>query len=338
MDPNYLHDLIRKYADNTATPEETQELHDWYRSIHSIETVEWPAAYPAEKEDLKQRMLLHLERQLNPSVSEQATGTPPTLPQPRPLPLPRIYRQPWIRVAASLILIAGAWLVWQSIRPHETTWQSVYNPSGKIQQLLLPDGSQVWLNAESSLRYAADFHGQRELQLEGEAYFEVTEDKAHPFTVHAGTLTTTVLGTGFDIRSFATESHNDITVIRGKVQVAHNGKVLDQLTAARQLQWDNNSSRSQTVSIDTNQVLGWQHGQLLFKGQTMDEIAAALGRWYNIRFIFKDTAMRRCRYYINFKNTIPLKDLLTTMSLVNDMSFTIDDKNHIVTLSGKGCQ
>jgi len=316
MDPNYLHELIRKYADNTATPEETQELHDWYRSIHSIETVEWPAAYPAEKEDLKQRMLQRLERQL----------------------APRIYRQPWIRVAASLILIAGAWLVWQSIRPHETAWKSVYNPSGKIQQLLLPDGSQVWLNAESSLRYAADFHGQRELQLEGEAYFEVTEDKAHPFTVHAGTLTTTVLGTGFDIRSFATESHNDITVIRGKVQVAHNGKVLDQLTAARQLQWDNNSSRSQTVSIDTNQVLGWQHGQLLFKGQAMDEIAAALGRWYNIRFIFKDTAMRRCRYYINFKNTTPLKDLLTTMSLVNDMSFTIDDKNHIVTLSGKGCQ
>jgi len=341
MDQNHLDELIRKYADDTATPEEIQELLDWYRSIHSFEIIEWPATYPAEKEELKQRMLQHLEQRLSESASAHPTDAPAApapSPAPRPLPLPRIYHQPWLRVAASLLLVAGAWLIWQSLRPHETAWLSLHNPSGKIQHIRLPDSSQVWLNAESSLRYAQDFHKQRELYLEGEAYFDVTEDKTHPFTVHAGELTTTVLGTGFDIKSFAADSQNAVTVIRGKVEVAHNGKVLDQLTAARQLQWDNHSRTSQTLSVDTNQVLGWQQGQLLFKGQTMEEIAAALGRWYNVRLIFRDTTMRHCRYYINFKNTIPLKDLLTTMSLLNGMSFTIDDKNHLVTLSGKGCQ
>lgn len=335
MDPNYLDELIRKYADDTATPEEIQELLDWYRSIHSVETVEWPTAHPREKEELQQRMLQHLEQQLHAPVSEART---PQLRPPAPRPQPRIYHQPWLRVAASLILIASVWLIWLSRHPHETAWLSVHNPSGKIQNIRLPDSSQIWLNAQSSLRYAQDFHKQREVYLEGEAYFDVTEDKAHPFTVHAGELTTTVLGTGFNIKSFSAESQNAVTVIRGKVQVAHEGKVLDQLTAARQLQWDNQNRRSQTVTVDTNQVLGWQQGHLLFKGQPLDEIAAALGHWYNVRFIFTDTAMRHCRYYINFKNTISLKELLTTMSLLNNMSFTIDEKKKVVTLSGKGCQ
>lgn len=340
MDPNYLDDLIRKYADDTATPEEIQELLEWYRSIHSFEIIEWPATYPTEKEELEQRMLLHLEQRLRESAPSRPMDAPAPAPPPRPetLPLPRIYHRPWLRVAASLILIAGAWLLWQSLRPHETAWLSIHNPSGKVQNIRLPDSSQVWLNAESSLRYAQDFHQHRELYLDGEAYFDVSEDKAHPFTVHAGELTTTVLGTGFDIKSFAGDPQNAVTVIRGKVEVAYEGKVLDQLTAARQLQWDNHNRTSQTISADTNQVLGWQQGQLIFKGQTMEEIAAGLGRWYNVRFIFKDTAMRRCRYYVNFKNTIPLKDLLTTLSLVNGMSFAIEDKNHTVTLSGKGCQ
>src|SRR5882757_1550749 len=293
MDPNDLDDLIRKYADDTATPKEIQELLDWYRSIHSFEIIEWPAAYPNEKEELKQRMLLHLEQRLSESAPSRSMDVPAPAPPPRPgtLPLPRIYHHPWLRVAASLLLIAGAWLLWQSLRPHETAWLSLHNPSGKIQHIRLPDSSQVWLNAESSLRYAQDFHKQRELDLEGGAYFDVTEDKTHPFTVHAGELTTTVLGTGFDIKSFAADSQNAVTVIRGKVEVAHNGKVLDQLTAARQLQWDNHSRTSQILSVDTNQVLGWQQGQLLFKGQTMEEIAAALGRWYNVRLIFRDTTM-----------------------------------------------
>lgn len=332
MDPDYLDDLIRKYADDTATPEEIQELLEWYRSIHTFEIIEWPATYPTEKEELKQRMLQNM-------LSLLPRDQPAPSPRPRPLlPLPRIYHRPWLRIAASLILIAGAWLLWQSLRPHETAWLSIHNPSGKIQSIRLPDSSQVWLNAASTLRYARDFNGQRELYLEGEAYFDVTEDKAHPFTVHAGELTTTVLGTSFNIKSFSSESQNDITVIRGKVQVTHQDKVIDQLTAARQLQWDNTRSQSHTVSIDTNQVLGWQRGQLLFQGQPLDEITASLGRWYNVHFAFKEPAMRQCRYYLNFKNTIGLKELLTTLSVVNDMHFAIDEQNHIVTLSGKGCQ
>ena len=332
MDPNYLDELIRKYADDTATPEEMEELLDWYRSIHSVETVEWPATSPGEKEALQQRLLQRLDRQLGAPAPR-----PIDTPYPRPLPLPRIYHRPWFRVAASLILIVSAWILWNSLRPHETAWLSIQNPSGKIQVIRLPDSSQVWLNAASSLRYAQNFHQRREIHLEGEAYFDVMEDKAHPFTVHAGELTTKVLGTSFDIKSFADESSHSVTVIRGKVAVAHDGKILDQLTAARQLQWDNRNSRSQTISVDTSQVVGWQQGWLLFRGQPLEEIAASLGRWYNVQFEFSDSVLRRCRYYIKIKNTTPLEETLSTISVLNNMKFTIDKARRLVTLSGKRC-
>lgn len=317
MEQDYLYELIRKYADNVATPEEMQELQDWYRGIHTVETVEWETEHPDEKERLRQRMLQRLESRMKP----------------------RLRQIPWVRIAACLILVAGAWIVWQNLRPRTPNpeFVSVYNPSGKIQEVRLPDGSRAWLNAMSSLRYARAFDQQRDVYLEGEAYFDVTTDNAHPFIAHAGTLAITVLGTGFDIKSFATERYNTVTVIRGKVQVDHAGTTLGQLTAARQLQWDDRGRKAQTVSVDTNQVLGWQQGKLQFQGQTMEEIAGGFGRWYDMRFEFKDSSLRKCRYYVNFSNTLPLRDVLTTMSEMNGMSFTIDEKKHIVTLSGKGC-
>lgn len=342
MEEKYLTGLIRKFADKTASPEELQELQDWYQSIHTVERVEWPVDDPAEPGALQQRMLKDLERRLRDAGAGSAEGIDSPGPNDAPetgtrIALPRIYHRPWVRVAAAVILIAAAWMIIRPFRRSAPEYISIHNPSGKIQRIDLPDHSQVWLNAASSLRYARTFTDQRELFLEGEGYFDVAQDKAHPFVVHAGALTTTVLGTVFDIKSFNDERSDAITVIRGKVQVDNEGKVLDVLTPARQLQWDNHDRTSRTLSVDTNQVTAWQQGKLKYLGQNMEEVAASLGRWYNIRFEFKDSAVRKCRLYANFDTTQPLKAVLDAISLVIDMQFTIDRKKGLVTLTGKGC-
>jgi len=329
MEQARLDELIEKYAAGTITPAEERELLEWYRAA-DIGAVEWPAESLEEREHLQQRMLLRLEQSMKDSTAAPSTGAI--------IPLPRFYQRPWFRVAAALILVFSAWSAWQYLRPHDPEFITLSNPSGKIRQMTLPDSSRVWLNAATTLRYAAAFNSSRELFLEGEAYFDVTEDKAHPFTVHAGALTTTVLGTRFDISSFATERHNSITVLSGKVQVAREGKVLDQLTAARQLQWDNKDQTAQTLTVDTTQSLGWQRGKLEFHGQPLEEAASILGRWYNVRFEFSNPALRSCRYDMSFENNMPLRDVLEVISQVNDMHYTINFKEHLVTLSGKGCQ
>ena len=320
MEQTRLYDLIRKLAGDTATPEEVRELYEWYGTVYSAGEVEWPA----DTEDEKQL----LERRIRERLRLAGAGT--AAPRVR-----HIGRRKWI-AAACVVLLAGLWMVWQQQR--DSGEVTVYNPSGRILQVTLPDSSRVWLNAASSLRYVKAFARHRELYLEGEGYFDVAEDAAHPFTVHSGALTTTVLGTSFDVRSFGTETSTTVTVIRGKVQVDNAGKVLDQLTPARQLQWDHRTGESRSVAVDTSNILAWQHGKLQFSGDPLASIAGSLERWYNVKIIFKDTAVGNCKLIASFDNTITLSQALEIISNVIDIKWTIDEKQRIVTLSGKGCQ
>jgi len=319
MDETRLDQLIEKYADGTATPEELEELFNWYRSA-DIQTVEWPADHADEKEQLQDRMLQRLQQQM-----QQSKGRP------------RLYHMRGWRVAASLILIAAAVWITRQYTSKAAPLLTVTNPAGKIQAIRLPDSSRVWLNAASSLRYPSHFTNRREIYLEGEAYFDVANDPAHPFIVHAGSLTTTVLGTIFDVRSFPMEQQASISVIRGKVQVQDSARVLDVLTPSRQLQHDIRTGKTQTITIDTNQVAGWQQGRLQFSGQSMEEIAASLGRWYNVQFIFASPAIRKCRYYLNFENTISLTSLLEILEVSTGKTFRLDKESHTVTIAGGDC-
>lgn len=315
MEQTRLYELIRKLADDKATPEEVQELHEWYRSVYAVGDVEWPSEDPAaEEEQLRQRIWDQLH----------------------PRPRFRVFRMV-ARAAACLVLLAGAWLVWRhsgTTKPDEIT---VYNPWGKILRVSLPDSSHVWLNAASTLRYKRSFGSRRELYLDGEGYFDVAEDPAHPFVVHAGQLTTTVLGTSFDMRSFGTDSGTTVTVIRGKVQVDNEGKVLDRLTPARQLQWDDHTRQSRTVTVDTTNLLAWQQGRLRFDNEKLETIAGTLSRWYNVKILFRDSALRNCRLLAEFDSKITLPQLFNAISYTIDMHWTMDEKKRIVILSGKGC-
>jgi len=354
MDQTRLDELIEKYASGTITLEELQELLDWYRS-EEIEAVEWPAGSPDERDQLQQRMLQRLNTQIRagqqtPDLPMPGTETPgqPMPDKQRPgasiIPLPRLLRLRGWHIAASLIVIFSA--IWVARQYLDITGHPIYitvrNPSGKIQAIRLPDSSQAWLNASSSIRYAQTFDkkrdAKREIFLEGEGYFDVTTDPTRPFVVHAGPITTIVLGTSFDIKFFAGERQASISVIRGKVQVGDSTRILDVLTPARQLQVDTRTGQAHTITVDTNMVVSWQQGKLQFAGQTMEEIAASLGRWYNVQFTFADPAIGHCRYYLNFENTISLEKLLAILKETTDLSYQFDEDRRKVTLSGNACQ
>lgn len=321
MDQSRLDELIDKYASGRITAEEWQELMEWYRTAE-VGVVEWPSDEPNERDLLQQRMLHRLQEQL------------------RPVPKKILRLRAW-HVAASLIIVfSSIWLILQYTR--RPAFITVSNPSGKIQAILLPDSSRVWLNAASSVRYSLAFgkgsNSPREVYLEGEGFFDVMTDPAHSFVVHAGSLTTTVLGTSFDVKSFADEPLASVTVIRGKVGVRDSVHIFDVLTPARQLQLNTRTGKSTLAVIDTSQVMGWRNGKLQFSGQTLEEVAASLGRWYNVRFIFANPAIGNCRYYLNFENTISLQQLLAALKEATDLDFREDDTNHTVAISGAACQ
>lgn len=316
MTEQKIAELVQKYADGTASKDEIAELMSWYRQS-DIKEVLWQTSNPNEQQDVYKRML----GRLHESIQER----------------PKMARLQWLKVAAIFILIIGvSFFAFRYLKTSTPSYTTVINPSGKIQLVQLPDESKVWLNASSTLRYAKGFKEKRELQLDGEAYFEVAHDAAHPFIVSGGEVNTTVLGTVFNIKAYKNDKETIVSLISGSVRVATD-KELGVLTPSTKMEFDRQSKKVQTVKIDASRIGAWKEGKLFFDGQKLSEIANTLGRWYGIKFVFQTPGLGNCRYYMNFDSSTPLEQLLSTVAEIADMRYSINKQANTVIFSGKGC-
>ena len=319
MTEEYIAELIQKYAEGTASEKEVQTLTEWYRAA-PIGEVPWQLTNAGEKQDLRDRMLQRLFHEIQPRRS-------------------KIFRLSFLKVAAVFLVIVGAtfisFLLW---KPSSNTYITVANSFGKTQLVPLPDGSTVWLNASATLRYIKNFKTKREVELEGEAFFEVMPDAAHPFSIDAGGVETTVLGTKFNIKAYQEDKHTTVSVVSGSVQVQHKGKALAVLKPAEQLLYNKENQTAQSAAVDTASVAAWRKGKLQFEGQSFSAIASALERWYGVKILFANEGMQHCRYYMSFDSKMPFEKLLTTMAGLTDMQYVFNNNKSTVTLSGKECR
>lgn len=254
------------------------------------------------------------------------------------IPLRRRY-QGWWKIAAVVVVGVGlliySWEQWlvAPVAQLETT-----APAHQRLRVVLPDSSIVWLQAASRLRYPEKFDGKkREVFLEGKGFFDIHPDEQHPFLVHSGGLTTTVLGTSFNIDAYHDAGQVVITVISGSVKIADSLKLLDVLLPAEQIRYDKHQQAFVKAVVDTTACIAWTAGKIKFEHETMAVIAAELERWYGVQFLFKDAALRNCRYRAYFDDTISLEKLLDVICTVNNIQYKIDEKKATVTLMGNGC-
>ncbi|MES1250088.1 MAG: FecR family protein [Chitinophaga rupis] len=345
--------LIEKYLNNSATPEEYSALMTWYRSAHR-DIVEWPASTPDEEQQVRARMLQQIrERMLPAPRTLQVDSLQPAAPM-KPVdgmsPASRLQRQipPARRISLRRGLTAAAvlfiictvtLLVLQRRDKTSDKWISLNNPAGKIQKVDLPDGSEIWLNANSRLRYRQNFKVKRELELEGEAFFKVRPVSGSPFQVHSRGLITEVLGTAFNVDAYKNEQQTLISVQSGKVAVRSSEKAqpLAYLSADQEIVYNPATSKSLIRKTLTGNG-SWINGKWQFQTATLEEITGQLENWYGVRFSFTNPALKACQYTATFDNSIQLKDLLTLLCEINNIHFDIDENRRIVTLSGQGCQ
>lgn len=174
--------------------------------------------------------------------------------------------------------------------------QPVYNtlrtPRGGQFKVQLPDGTQVWLNAASSLRYPTAFTGtDREVQVSGEAFFEVAKDAAHPFRVTVNKQhTIVVLGTSFNVNAYEDETLAKTTLLDGAVKVMFNSGTLQevQLQPGQQAQVSSTEATMQLVkNVNLEQEMAWRSNAFSFEGQTLEEIMKQISRWYDIEVVFR---------------------------------------------------
>lgn len=176
----------------------------------------------------------------------------------------------------------------------ETQWNKVVTEVGGEYNLVLADGTQVWLNAASELEYPVRFAGsERRVRLRGEAYFDVSHDARHPFIVETGGLHTRVLGTEFNIQAYGDEAAVHTALVSGRVQVAVDGAdSAVELTPGREAVWTRGSTTLATRAVDVANVTAWRHGSFVFDAQDLAVVTRMLSRWYGVDFVYADGAGR----------------------------------------------
>ena len=188
-------------------------------------------------------------------------------------------------------------------------------PMGAQTKVVLPDQSVVWVNAGSTLRYGSDFNTSgRSVQLDGEAYFEITRDSLKPFIVKSKKLDIKVLGTSFNVKAYGMDEMTDVTLVSGKVnvslrdEVAHAGDVT--LTPNRKLSFNKQTNKVRVSEVDAKDALSWMDGSLKFSEQPFMSIAKDLERKFNVRIRVESDLLRKEIFSGSFTKDYSLDKIL----------------------------
>jgi transmembrane sensor len=215
-----------------------------------------------------------------------------------------------------------------------TVYNTLSTPAGGQYQVNLPDGSKVWLNASSSLRYPSTFSHlkNRSVELSGEGYFEVQKDKLHPFIITSGVHQVQVLGTHFNISSYSDDNAIKTTLIEGsvKVTVLHDQKSLVQILKPGQ-QSDYSGNVLKVANVDTDDAIAWHMGYFVFHRESLENIMKEVSRWYDVPVVYQSNEVK----YIPFSGTVSrfgkASELLKVLELTNKVKFKIYDHKIFVS-------
>jgi len=203
-------------------------------------------------------------------------------------------------------------------------------PAGGQYQLSLPDGSQVWLNASSSLRFPTAFNGrERSVTLTGEAYFEIAQNANSPFTVTANDVAIEILGTHFNVMAYADEHHLTTTLLQGAVKVHGPGKAV-LLKPGQQAQFDHHSKGLQVSAADTESAVAWKNGYFSFSNENIQSAMRKIARWYNVDIEYRGDVTHKALWgtISKFEN---INEVLSMLELTGTMHLSIEGRKVIVS-------
>lgn len=192
-------------------------------------------------------------------------------------------------------------------------YHTLTTPAKCDYQLILADGTRVWLNAASSLRYPVVFGPEeRTVYASGEIYLQVAKDAGRPFYVVTNALKVEVSGTSFNVNAYENEGFTTVTLVEGKV-VAHTDTESVQLLPNQQLTLDHRNNQLHRKQVDAREVVAWKEGLYIFKGQTLGEVAKVLERWYVIEIVFAQPTDKEIVYTGVIQKEDPLEKFIRTL-------------------------
>lgn len=205
-------------------------------------------------------------------------------------------------------------------------------PRGGQYQATLPDGSLVWLNAASSIRFPSEFSTEeRRVEVTGEVYFEIAKDASRPFTVVGGGQEILVLGTSFNFNAYDDEDFVATTLLEGSVKISLPMGTSAKLSPGQQCRLNRNNSLKVVNTINTSEVIAWKNGLFQFRNASVESIMKQIARWYDIEVVFESGTSQQIDGSIP-RNT-QLSNVLRILELTGKVRFKVDGKK-VTVLQG----
>lgn len=210
-------------------------------------------------------------------------------------------------------------------------YNTMTNPKGsKVVRITLSDGTKVWLNSDSQLKYPTSFvESKRKVEVEGEAYFEVAHNESKPFIVTRGNTSITVLGTSFNVNGYE-ENSTDVTLLQGSISLSSTNKHAPVLVKpGQQVSVTASGTIERNKEVDLDLVMAWKNGNFLFKGARLENIMREVSRWYNVEIIFEKPVEEK--FYAEVPRNTSVTALLKMMEATKAVQFRIKGQKIIVT-------
>ena len=210
----------------------------------------------------------------------------------------------------------------------EIVYNTISTPKGGQYQLELPDGSQVWLNATSSIHFPTSFIGtERRIEITGEAYFEIAKNPNMPFIVTVNKAEVHVLGTHFNVNAYNDEDDVRTTLLEGSVRFVNAGNT-NILKPGQQAQLTKDGMTKVVSDVDVDNVVAWKNGMFDFENAGIETVMRQLSRWYDVEIEYKGKTDDL--FIAEMRRNIKLSDALKALELTGKVKFDIQDKKIIV--------
>lgn len=332
IDKNHFERLLKKYEAGLCSKNEEQLLKEFYEAYQKEQN--WQKELGNQKVlegELLDKIYFKIAKAENAATTNNKKSV----------------LVPVLRIAVVIVIVLIAYFAARqhSGVPQNDNDQSVLvekvTQGGQKYSLTLSDGTQVRLNSDSKLVYPKRFdNNKREVFLEGEAFFDVVKHEKRPFIIKSADLTTTVLGTSFNMKVFPQEI-SQVTVATGKVRVTSGNSQSTikshLLIRGEQINYNPSSGRIRKNEVDIERFLAWKDGILIFEEMKLHEATKILERWYGVTITFDNDTVRNCRIVRGTYEDENLFYVLKSFQYFLGFEYKVVDGNYI-TIFGDGCQ
>lgn len=329
MEHKRLTYLLDRHHKGECSNDEFEELENWYETLNVDDTSfdEWVAVAGGE-EALADALFSNFKSRIDTDSGSKT------------IPLFNWGMKIAAGITGLLFLLGMSYWIYQNSTENTKNRLTLAAPTEKNgnRYVILPDSSKVLLREGSEIDFNSSNDKTREVKLTGEAYFQVKENADKPFIIRTGKLTTTVLGTVFNIRAYPNQNKITVTVTKGKVRVEDDSKILGILTQDQEIIYDTKAKKAEEKMTGTADEITWISAGMEFESVSFGKIAEQLGRRYGVKIRFMDTSLAECPITATFRGTETFSEILDIITTTRRASYRIENSGKEIIIEGKGCQ